>query len=154
MQQNRIDSLLKVPLSVHIVIMQDGKVLLQKRHNTGFADGMYALPSGCVEANESIYAAAKREAKEELGITFIGKDIEFVTTVYKNEQKEIQSWNSVCYFLSLKNYQGEIINMEPDKCSELSFYSLDSLPENFLEVSKKGLLSVLSKEPFLDFAFV
>ena len=56
-------------ITVGLVLIEDNKVLMMKRQNTGYMDGMYALVAGHVEVGESFKAAIIREAKEEVGIT-------------------------------------------------------------------------------------
>ena len=55
-------------LAVNLVVSKDDKVLLMRRYNTGWNDGMYALMGGHVEDSENIFDAAIREAKEELDV--------------------------------------------------------------------------------------
>ncbi|HEY6314153.1 MAG TPA: NUDIX domain-containing protein [Streptosporangiaceae bacterium] len=48
----------KVTGDVHLVLLDDdGRVLLGRRKNTGFADGCYHLPAGHLEAGESVIDA-------------------------------------------------------------------------------------------------
>ncbi len=54
------------PVAADIVIIKDGRVLLIKRGHEPFK-GMWALPGGRLEENESIEECAVREAKEEIG---------------------------------------------------------------------------------------
>ncbi|WP_093168058.1 NUDIX domain-containing protein [Sinosporangium album] len=54
-------------VGVHLTLIQDGKVLLLLRANTGFADGSWSVPGGCVDAGETLPEGAAREAREELG---------------------------------------------------------------------------------------
>ena len=56
-------------VGVHLILAADGKVLLLRRANTGFADGSWSVPGGCLDEGETLPAAAAREAREELGIT-------------------------------------------------------------------------------------
>lgn len=51
------------------------QILLQKRQNTGFADGKWECgATGHVEAGESMRLALAREAKEELGCASGGEE--------------------------------------------------------------------------------
>ena len=54
--------------AVHIILMKDNKVLIQKRKGTKLWSGYFALPAGHIDAGENQYEALVREAKEELGI--------------------------------------------------------------------------------------
>ena len=58
----------KLALSAGLVIIQDNEILLV--HPTGSPwYGSYSIPKGHVEAGEEIIDAAKRETKEEIGIS-------------------------------------------------------------------------------------
>ena len=63
---------------VHLVLVnRAGRVLFGQRQNTGYEDGAWHLPSGHLEAGESVVAALIREAKEEVGIVIEERDVEF-----------------------------------------------------------------------------
>ena len=47
-QRNRVDS------AVYLVLIEDGKILLSRRFNTGFEDGNYSLPSGHLDGFYSL----------------------------------------------------------------------------------------------------
>ena len=51
------------------VLMQNGKVLIDKRVSDGLLGGMWEFPGGKVEKSETLQEALARELKEELGIT-------------------------------------------------------------------------------------
>jgi hypothetical protein len=53
-------------VDVHLVLRDpDGRILLARRSATGYGDGQLHLPSGHLEAGESIVDAVVREALEE-----------------------------------------------------------------------------------------
>lgn len=53
---------------VHLLLINSaGEVLFGRRQNTGYRDGAWHLPSGHLEAGESLVTALIREAREELG---------------------------------------------------------------------------------------
>ena len=51
-----------------MIIMDNNKILLQKRKGTKLWPGYYALPAGHIDQGENQYKALIREAKEELDI--------------------------------------------------------------------------------------
>ncbi|MQS15703.1 NUDIX domain-containing protein [Streptomyces kaniharaensis] len=56
-------------VGVHLVLIENGRVLLGQRANTTFAAQHWHAPAGHLEEGESVLAGMVREADEELGIT-------------------------------------------------------------------------------------
>jgi len=65
-QDNRINRYV-----VGAVVQKDSSVLLLERPKDDFMGGIYELPSGKVEDNESLDAALYREVEEETGLRII-----------------------------------------------------------------------------------
>ncbi|MFF1690598.1 NUDIX domain-containing protein [Streptomyces sp. NPDC058254] len=63
---------------------EHGFILFQRTANTGFADGTLALPGGRLQEEEQFGDAARREAKEELGV--IVEDLEEVYAFNKLDE--------------------------------------------------------------------
>ncbi|MEO3861606.1 NUDIX domain-containing protein [Acrocarpospora sp. B8E8] len=57
----------RVTVDVHVILEQAGHILLCLREGTGYADGLYCLPSGHLDEGETIVDCAIREAREEVG---------------------------------------------------------------------------------------
>ena len=55
-------------IAVYLILIEDDKILLQRRFNTGYKDGNYSLPAGHLDDNESITQALVREVKEEIDL--------------------------------------------------------------------------------------
>ncbi|QOS79576.1 NUDIX domain-containing protein [Paenibacillus sp. JNUCC31] len=66
----------KIRNSVKALIIQDGKMLAIKIDDDG--DAFYIMPGGSQNAGETLTAAVKREALEELGVDIVPKSLEFV----------------------------------------------------------------------------
>lgn len=119
-------------LAVNLVVTQDSKVLLMRRYNTGWNDGMYALMGGHVEDGENIFDAAVREAKEELGILVKTEELKPLFSM------QVSS-DHVYFYFGCDKYEGTPTNMEPDQCDDLSFFNTDCLPDNLIAADKKAL---------------
>jgi 8-oxo-dGTP pyrophosphatase MutT (NUDIX family) len=70
-------------VDVHVLLIRDGQVLLTRRRdaNPDF-DGQWHLPSGKLDAGESVLDAAVREAEEEVGVLIVPDDLRHVHTVH------------------------------------------------------------------------
>ncbi len=80
---NNNNGRLKVMPSVFTVIIQDDRVLLLRRANTGWLDGWYDLPAGHLEDQEELKTGAVRELKEEADVSVRTKDLKLIH-VYQN----------------------------------------------------------------------
>ncbi|PIR86956.1 MAG: NUDIX hydrolase [Candidatus Harrisonbacteria bacterium CG10_big_fil_rev_8_21_14_0_10_49_15] len=116
----------KIIPSVYLILDQDGKTLLAQRFNTGFEDGKYGLVSGHAEEKEAFRQALVREVKEEAGIQLRENDIKHVLTMHR----DCGDHERADFFFTASAWQGEIKNMEPSKCDDLSWFAPDALPEN------------------------
>ena len=72
----------EVPAS-YLILKKKGKVLLQRRFNTGYMDGKYSLPAGHVDKGETFIQCVIREAKEEIGINLKLKDIKIAHLMHR-----------------------------------------------------------------------
>ena len=102
------------------------EVLLQLRTNTGYMDDHWAAAAaGHVERGETAYAAAEREAAEEIGVT--GLELEFLTAMHRTAHADPID-ERIDFFFSTRSWSGEPRIIEPDKCAELKWCRLDALP--------------------------
>jgi 8-oxo-dGTP diphosphatase len=122
----------KMIASVYILFVRDDKVLMSRRFNTGYEDGNYGLVAGHVEDNESLTCAAIREAKEEAGVDIAPEDLEVKTTMHRR-QEDIR----VDFLFEAQKWGGEITNMEPERCDDLSWFPLDALPANTIPYTRQ-----------------
>lgn len=115
----------QLSMGVCIVIF-DGKkrILLGKRKNN-YQSGSYGLPGGRVELGESLSAAALRELQEETGL--IAYEMSYVGVVRETQEET----NEFIHFAFTSNdYEGEVENIEPDKCEGWEWLSLDDLDKS------------------------
>lgn len=108
------------------------EVLLQERCNTGYMDGKYDTScSGHIERGESLLTATVREAKEELGIEINEDDLTLFAVIHPYQE------NYINMFFTTKKYSGTPKIMESNKCSNLQWFNINSLPENIVVRVKK-----------------
>jgi len=142
-----------VPAS-YLVLMKDAKVLLQKRFNTGYMDGKYSLPAGHVDRGETFTQCVIREIKEEIGIDLNPQDLKVSHIMHRFSGAE---WGDLAeridvFFLANK-WQGEIKNLEPDKCDDLSWFDLDNLPENIVPYVGRAINCIKNKIIYSEYGW-
>ena len=134
----------KTVVAVHLILIENNQILLLRRYNTGYEDGNYSVVAGHIDGNESVLRAMQREAFEEAGIHIEEKDLRIVHVMHRKAKDR----ESIDYFLTCKNYTGEIQIMEKDKCDELAFYPLDDLPSNLIPYVRQGIEYYQNEVPF------
>jgi 8-oxo-dGTP diphosphatase len=103
------------------------EVLLQLRQGTGFMDDHWACAAaGHVERGESVFAAAAREAEEEVAVTDVV--LTPLTAMQRTNNTGLAIDERVDYFFACTAWTGEPRIVEPDKCADLRWFGLDSLP--------------------------
>ena len=138
----------RFPVAVHLFFFRDDHVLLLRRFNTGWEDGKYSVPAGHVEIGETVIQATIREAREEIGVQLEHQDIEVVHVMNRKSEEE-----RIDFFLVVKRWTGEIVNNEPDKCDELSWYPLTALPSNVIPYVRKGWENYRDRISFSEFGW-
>lgn len=121
--------------AVHMIIMNNDKLLIQKRKGTKLWPGYYALPAGHIDVVENQYEALVREAKEELNIEINPKDITNSYVVLRRNYFEIDGKKLepyIDYYFEISEYQGVPSIVEQDKCDELIWADINDLPNPFI----------------------
>lgn len=122
------------PVAVHLFLIRDRQVLLLRRFNTGYEDGNYSVIAGHLDGGEEVKSAAIREAREEAGIAINAADLSVVGVMHRRSTDE-----RIDFFLVATNWSGELINAEPEKCDELVWCDLDTLPGNVIPYIRRAL---------------
>jgi len=135
--------------AVYLLLRKEDKVLLLQRANTGYQDGKYSVVAGHMDGDELGTAAIIREAKEEAGIDLKPEDLKFVHLVHRLNRETGDERMDVFY--EAFNWSGEITNIEPYKCSDLSWFSLDALPENMIPLIRNVLNRVKGGEYYSEY---
>ena len=122
------------------------QVLLHRRQNTGYMDGLWDIAgSGHVDAGETATQALIREAMEELGVELRSEDVSFVHLSHRLGKRTYYD----IYFL-VRAWIGTPEIREPEKCSALSWFDVDALPEDMIDVRRADLLHCLRGEAYSE----
>jgi ADP-ribose pyrophosphatase YjhB (NUDIX family) len=110
-------------LASYCLIQANDTILLQRRFNTGYLDGSWALPSGHVIDGEDALTAASRELFEETGLVVKTDDWRFVCAMHRCTDRTI-----VDLFFTADRFLGTPHICEPEKCDGLAFFPSNALP--------------------------
>jgi 8-oxo-dGTP diphosphatase len=133
-------------IDVHLLLVRDNRVLLIRRRDTNPTfDGRWHLPSGKLDAGESVPAAAAREAREEVGVVVQPHDLRHVHTLHVNGSGPEPRLG---LFFEARRWVGEPANLEPHKCSGVRWFHLDALPEELIEYPGAGIDAYRAGVPF------
>lgn len=107
-----------------------GEVLLGLRKGS-HGSGEWSFPGGHLEMGETVFETAKREVKEETNLDI--NKFELISVA--DEMRYLESDGKHYLNIGVKAlYEGgEPVNMEPEKCEEWKWFSLDNLPANLFE---------------------
>ena len=128
--------------AVFVVLERNGKVLLIRRANTGWADGLLTLPSGHVDKGEMVTEAAVKEVKEEAGVDIRPEDLEFIHADY------VRDMYTNFYFRATK-WVGEPKLNEPHLSSETVWADVNDLPDDMI-ASVKNMFAQIKRRSYFS----
>lgn len=112
-----------VPSASVIAPNEEGKILLQKRSDTG----LWALPGGAMEIGETLGQTAIRETREETGLDV---ELEYIVGIYTNPHHvvafstgEVRQQFSLCF--ACRIIGGEI--KVSDESTDVDFFSPEEI---------------------------
>ena len=124
------------PVAVHVFVLRGNDILLVRRRNTGFEDGRLSVPAGHVEPGETVTQAAIRETSEEVGLSLRPAAVRVVGVMHRRAREERIDFFLAC---DLGRDDGEPRNCEPEKCSELVWAAVTSLPDDTIPYVRAGI---------------
>jgi 8-oxo-dGTP pyrophosphatase MutT (NUDIX family) len=123
-----------IPTS-HLFLLNDNKILLLRRYNTGYEDGKYSVVAGHLDGNETFIQAMVREAKEEADINIKPEDLHVEHVMHRKVPGE----ERIDFFISSKKWEGSPKNIEPNKCDDIRWFNINDLPENIIPYVKQAI---------------
>ena len=127
-----------IGVGVGAVILNDKNEVLLLQRNKEPEKGFWSIPGGAVEFNETIEDALIREIKEETDVDVeIIKLLSVVNHIVKSDSAHWVSPNFLCKIIS-----GTVKNVEPNKHTDIQWFSLNDLPDNITITTKKGIESL------------
>jgi 8-oxo-dGTP diphosphatase len=139
----------KMPVAVHLLLIEESQILLLRRSNTGYEDGNYSVIAGHLDGNEELETAMIREAKEEAGIKISAEDLEVVGVMHRNSGHD----ERIDFFFATSKWNGNVKNMEKHKCDELLWVDIHELPNNVIGYVRKAILNYIDKKWFDSFGW-
>jgi 8-oxo-dGTP pyrophosphatase MutT (NUDIX family) len=87
-----------------------------------------------------------REALEETGVLVKSEDLSVVHTVHQIGDKEY-----IDFYLQANKWNGDPSILEPDKCDDIQWFSLNELPDKLLPNVKDVLKQLENGQTFSEF---
>ncbi|MBI2642056.1 MAG: NUDIX domain-containing protein [Candidatus Wildermuthbacteria bacterium] len=135
--------------SVYAFFIQEEKILLLRRYQTGFEDGNYGLLAGHADGEETFTNALKREVSEEVGVQFDASNLSLALTMHRwcgdHERAD--------FFFVVERWDGEPRNMEPNKCDDVSWFPLNQLPQNTIPYIRAAIDCYLKGMRYCEFGW-
>ncbi len=140
-----------VPAS-YLILLNENKILLLRRFGTGYEDGNYSVVAGHVDPGETFTQCMVREAEEEAGIFIEANDLRVVHIMHRNSELA-EDDERVDVFFTAKKWSGKIINKEPHKCDDLSWFDLDNTPDNVIPYIRQAIENVKNNVQYSEYGW-
>jgi 8-oxo-dGTP diphosphatase len=126
-------------VDAHVILRRDGKILLLRRAGHLYAGGQLCLPSGHHDAGESITGTAAREAAEETGLALDPGGLRMVLAMH---QRSRDGGARFGFFFEPTHWDGEPVNREPDRHTELVWADPASLPPDTVDYTAQAIRAI------------
>ncbi|AJF69440.1 NUDIX hydrolase [Streptomyces vietnamensis] len=135
-------------VGVHLVLEQDGKVLLGRRHpDSAYAGGMWHVLAGHCE-HEAATACLVREAHEEAGLVISADDLTLVHTVHAVDRPGDRP--RIQLFFHARAWKGTPELREPDKTVAWQYWDIDGLPDAIVPYTRAAIEGIRAGRPYTE----
>ncbi len=125
-----------------IIVNADGQVFLARRGPQAKNErGLWEFPGGSVEFGEKLIDALKREIQEEYGIEIaVDELLDVADHILPEEGQHWVSPSYICHIIS-----GKPIIREPEKCTEIGWFSIETMPNELTQITRFNLEHYLQR---------
>ncbi|MFF0476584.1 NUDIX domain-containing protein [Streptomyces sp. NPDC004284] len=135
-------------VGVHLVLEQDGKVLLGRRHpDSAYAGGMWHVLAGHCEY-EAATACLVREAHEEAGLVLSADDLTLVHMVHAVDRPGDRP--RIQLFFRTRAWEGTPELREPDKTVAWQYWDIDDLPDALVPYTRAAIEGIQAGRPYTE----
>ncbi|MEU2235372.1 NUDIX hydrolase [Streptomyces vietnamensis] len=135
-------------VGVHLVLEQDGRVLLGRRHpDSAYAGGMWHVLAGHCEY-EAATACLVREAHEEAGLVLGADDLTLVHTVQAVDRPGAPP--RIQLFFHARAWEGTPELREPDKTVAWQYWDIDDLPDAIVPYTRTAIEGIRAGRPYTE----
>ncbi len=141
----------RIGVGVGVMILNQGKILLGKRHadpskagSLLHGAGTWTMPGGKMRFGESFEEAGIRETLEETGVLL--KDLKVLCV----SNDRVEDAHFVTIGLFCEKFEGELEVREPEKITEWKWFALDHLPSPLYFPSRKVLEKYNAQKFYLE----
>lgn len=128
-------------VAAYLLLQKENQgILMLRRANSGYGDGMWSLPAGHVEEGEPVLTTMIREAREEIGLVLEASDLRLV---HVRDRRAADGHRLDCYF-ACDAWQGHPVIMEPNKASELRWIADIEHEPDVIENVKQAVVHALN----------
>jgi 8-oxo-dGTP diphosphatase len=135
------------PVDLFLALTDADRILLARRHNTGYADGQWNLPSGKLELGEDVLAGVIREAREEVGLRLRPDRLRLASVVHHLAGPGHARVGLVFAADFAPREHGEPVNAEPHKCDAVEWFPIDALPADTTAYTIACVRGLIDGEP-------
>lgn len=112
----------------------ENQVILARRHNTDFGNGLYSMVGGKVESGETARKAVQREVFEEIDLRIPEENFSLVHVLHR--QGTETAFMALCFSAPVVDIKA-IYNKEPHRHDDVRSFALAHLPENLIDAHKQ-----------------
>ncbi len=131
-----------------VIINREGKIFLAKRGKKARNEvGKWEFPGGGLEFGESFEDTIVREIKEEFGVNI--QVFDQLTAFNHLIPDEKQHWVALTFICKIKSGTPKIL--EPEKCDEIGWFSIDEMKKMSLSIASANKLGQIIDKKYPAF---